>query len=179
MLEKPNKLRVSLIGGTVIGAVSGIPGLNLINCCCCAGIWLGGFLTMYLYKQQLTEEMIPMESSDALLLGLMSGVAGAFVASFIGVLLLVTFGPVGEELVKSLFDRLFERMAESGSIPSDAIDQFKEQLEQSLRDSSKPSSILDNLFLSLIAYPMFSILGALLGYAVFKPKSPPQTTPAH
>jgi beta-aspartyl-peptidase (threonine type) len=89
MLEKPNKFRIALISGGVIGAVSGIPGISLINCCCCAGVWLGGVLAMYLYKQQFTEGMPPLEASDALMLGLMSGVVGAFAATLLSVAILV------------------------------------------------------------------------------------------
>src|SRR3990172_10679909 len=71
MPNKPDKIRVSLICGAIIGAVWAIPGLNLINCCCCAGVILGGVLAVYLYKQEFTEEMQPMESSDAVILGIM------------------------------------------------------------------------------------------------------------
>jgi hypothetical protein len=178
MLEKPNKLRVALISGAVIGAVSGIPGISLINCCCCAGVWLGGLMAMYLYKQQFTEGMLPMESSDALILGLMSGVVGAFVATLTSVFILFVFGPVEAEFVKSIFEKVVERLAESGNVPTDLVDQLKDQLDQSIRDSARISGIFGNLFITLIVYPIFAILGALLGYAIFKPKTPPQTTQA-
>ena len=69
MFEKPSKLRSAILGGLIIGAISGIPGLNLLNCCCCAGILLGGAMSVYLYRQEFTNEMPPMESSDALILG--------------------------------------------------------------------------------------------------------------
>ena len=177
MPEKPNKLRVALISGAVIGAVSGIPGVSLINCCCCAGVWLGGMLAMYLYKQQFTEGMQPLESSDALMLGLMSGVVGAFVSTILSVLILVVLGPVEAEFLRSLLEKALERLAEEGSVPADRVEQFRDQLEQSIQDSARISGILGNLFITLIVYPIFSILGALLGYAVFRSKTPPQTTP--
>ena len=60
MIEKPNKLRSAILGGLVIGAISGIPGLNLLNCCCCAGILLGGAMSVYLYRKEFTNEMPPM-----------------------------------------------------------------------------------------------------------------------
>ncbi|MBM4160791.1 MAG: hypothetical protein FJ217_06810 [Ignavibacteria bacterium] len=177
MLEKPNKFRVALISGAAIGAVSGIPGLNLLNCCCCAGVWLGGVLAMYLYRQEFTEGMPPLESSDALLLGLMSGVVGAFVATFLSVAILVVFGPIEAEFLRSLFEKGLDRLAEEGTLPSDMVDQFRDQLESAVQDSARVSSILGNLFIELIVYPIFAILGALLGYAFFRPKTPPQATP--
>jgi len=178
MLEKPSKLRIALICGAVIGAVSAVPGISLINCCCCAGVWLGGVLALYLYKQQLTEGMPQLESSDALMLGLMAGVIGAFTATIINVLILVTFGPVEAELVKSLVGKLLDRLAEQGSITTDMVDMMKEQFEQSIRDSGRLSNIFGSLFIALIVYPIFTILGALLGFAIFRPKTPPQTTVA-
>ena len=178
MLEKPNKFRIALISGVVIGVVAAIPGLSLINCCCCAGVWLGGVLAMYLYKQQFTEGMPPLESSDALMLGLMAGVVGAFTATLINGLILVTFGPVEAELVKSLAGKVLERMSEQGSVPSDMVETLKGQLDQSIKDSTRMSNIFGGLFITLIVYPIFTILGALLGYAIFRPKTPPQSMQA-
>lgn len=174
MLEKPNKFRIALISGAVIGVVAAIPGLSLINCCCCAGVWLGGVLAMYLYKQQFTEGMPPLESSDALMLGLMAGVIGAFVTTCINVLIFVTFGPVEAELVRSIIGKVLDRMAEQGSVPSDMVETLKGQFEQSVKEAGRMSSIFGGLFITLIVYPIFAILGALLGYAIFRPKTPPQ-----
>jgi len=178
MLEKPNKIRIALICGGVIGLVSSVPGLSLINCCCCAGVWLGGVLAMYLYKQQFTEGMPPLESSDALMLGLMAGVVGAFTATIVNVLIFVTFGPVEAQLVRSIVGKLLDRMAEQGSVPTDMVDSMKEQIESSIRDAGRMSNIFGGLFITLIVYPIFTILGALLGYSIFRPKTPPQTTQA-
>jgi hypothetical protein len=72
---------------------------------------------------------------------------------------------------------VLERLAEDGNLPADMVDQFKQQMEDSLRDSTSVSGILGNLFMTLIIYPIFAILGALLGYAFFRPKTP-TTTPA-
>lgn len=176
MLEKPSKLRIALISGAVIGAVSSVPGISLINCCCCAGVWLGGVLAVYLYQQQFTEEMPRLESSDALMLGLMAGVIGAFTATLLNVLILVTFGPVEAELVKSLAEKVLDRLAEQGSMTPDMVDLMKEQIDQSIRDAGRPSSIFGSMFIALIVYPIFTILGAMLGFTIFRRKTPPQTT---
>lgn len=176
MLEKPNKLRIALIAGAIMGVVSSTPGVNLINCCCCAGIWLGGFFAMYFYKQQFIEGMQPLESSDALIIGLMSGVAAAFTATIMAMLILLILGPVEAEFIRSFMDKILNRLAENGSLPSSTVEQLREQFEQSLTDSARISGIFGNLFITLIIYPIFSILGALLGYAIFRPKNPTQTT---
>ncbi|MFH0989573.1 MAG: hypothetical protein V1799_06105 [bacterium] len=174
MIEKPEKLKIALIGGTVIGVVSGIPGLSLVNCCCCAGIWLGGMLTMYLYVQQYTDEMQPLESSDALLLGLMSGLIGAVIATGIGVMIQVLFGPLQEQIVKPFMENIINRMSESGGMPSEALDQMRDEFDRSFRDSQTISGVIGGLFIALIVYPIFSIIGALIGYGLFRPKQKPQ-----
>ena len=176
MLEKPSKFRIALISGVAIGAVSSIPGISLINCCCCAGIWLGGVLSIYLYKQQFVEGMPPLESSDALMLGLMSGIIGAFSATILNALIIFAIGPIEQELVKSIVGKLLDRLTEEGSMRNDMAEMLKDQIDQSVRDSGKLSNMFGSLFVALIVYPIFTILGALLGFALYRPKNPPQTT---
>jgi hypothetical protein len=58
------------------------------------------------------------------------------------------------------------------------VDMMKEQIDQSIRDAGRWSNIFGGLFIALIVYPIFTILGALLGFTLFRRKSPPQTTVA-
>lgn len=179
MLEKPSKYRAALFGGVAIGIISSIPGLNLINCCCCAGIIFGGMLSLYLYNQSLEEGMPPLEASDAVILGVMAGIAGAFIATVIDLLLLAAVGPVGMEFVRSIVEGALENLEESGSVPPDVASQIRDQLDEALSESSTVSGILGGLFISLIIYPIFAMLGALLGFAIFRPKKRlDQQTPA-
>jgi hypothetical protein len=90
----------------------------------------------------------------------------------------VAFGPVEAELVKSMIGKVLDRLSEQGSMPSDMVETLKEQIEQSIKDAGRASNIFGGLFITLIVYPIFAILGALLGYAIFRPKTPPQTTQA-
>ena len=177
MKTKPDKLRVSLICGAVIGAVWAIPGLNLINCCCCAGVILGGVLAVYLYQQEFTGEMQPMESSDAVILGIMTGGVAAVSALVFNLLLMALFGDVAGEMARELAGSLIERLEESGSLPPEALDQLKEEFERSVTQSRTFIGILADLFLNLIINPLFAMLGALIGYSMFKPKKKIDNTP--
>jgi hypothetical protein len=179
MLEKPSKYRAALFGGIAIGLVSSIPGLNLINCCCCAGIILGGVLSVYLYNRSLEEGMPPLEASDAVILGVMAGVAGAFISTVVDLLFLAAIGPVGMEFVRSIVEGLLESLEESGSIAPEMSDQIRDQLEEALAESSTATGIVSGLFFNLIIHPIFAMLGALLGYVIFRPKKRlDQQTPA-
>ncbi len=179
MLEKPNKWRPALIGGIVIGAVSGIPLVSLVTCCCCAGILGGGVLAYYLYREEHIEGMEPIESSDALIIGIVAGVVGAFVQAAIHALIMIFFAGAQEQLMRGIMEKLIDRLEQSGSFPSDAIDQMRDSIENSMRESRSLGGFLLNLFVSVIVYPIFAMLGALLGYGIFRSRKvlPPQVPP--
>ncbi len=177
MMEKPNKLRSALIGGLVIGAVSGIPLISLVNCCCCAGILGGGVLAYYLYREEHTEGMAPIESSDALILGIMAGVIGAFVQAAIHGLILLLFAGAQEQLMRSIMEKIIDRLERGGGLPNDAIDQMRSSIENSMKESTTMWGFMLNLFMSLIIYPIFAMLGGLLGYGIFKSKKQQPTLP--
>jgi len=176
MLDKPNKWRAALFGGLAIGLISGIPVISLVNCCCCAGILGGGVFTYYLYREEHTEGMAPLGSSDALILGIMAGLIGAFAQAVIHVLLILLFAGAQEELMRSIMGKIIDRLESSGSFPADALDQMRDQVERSVKESNTMWGVMLNLFMSLIIYPIFAMLGGLLGYGIFRTEKP-QPTP--
>ena len=66
MKEKPGMLMPALYGGIIMAVISTVPGLSLINCLCCAGVLLGGFMAVFFYKKELMPDMPPMTSSDGI-----------------------------------------------------------------------------------------------------------------
>ena len=177
MFEKPSKLRPAILGGLIIGAISGIPGLNLLNCCCCAGILLGGALSVYLYRHEFTGEMPPMESSDALILGIIAGIIGALVTTFLNAMITLILGPVETEMMRNLMEKLTQKLEDRGSVPQGTLDNMRDQFEQAVKQGGTVGGILRSLVYALILYPIFSMLGGLIGYGIFgkkKPAVPPQ-----
>jgi hypothetical protein len=173
MLEKPGKQRAAFIGGLLIGCISGLPGLNLLNCCCCAGILGGGLLAVYLYQQEITNEMPPMESSDALILGIIAGIIGAVISVALSAIVAIIFGPVEIEMLRRFFEKLVRKLSEQGSMPSESIEQMQEQFDQAIREGHTISGILRSLITALILYPIFSMLGGLIGFSLFRKKKLP------
>jgi len=176
MFEKPNKLRSALLGGLIIGAISGIPGLNLLNCCCCAGILLGGAMSVYLYKKEFTDEMPPMESSDAMILGIIAGIIGALITTLFSAMITLILGPVETEMMRNLMEKLTQKLEDRGSVPQGTLDNMREQFEQAIKEGGTIGGILRSLVYALILYPIFSMLGGLIGYGIFgkrKPVVPP------
>ena len=81
MESKPDKMVPSIIGGVIIGVISTVPGLSLINCFCCAGVVLGGFFAVFFYQRNLGDT--PLTYSDGALVGILAGIFGAVIGSII------------------------------------------------------------------------------------------------
>jgi hypothetical protein len=174
MPEKPNKLMPALYGGIIMGVVSGLPFLNLLNCFCCAGILLGGFLSVLFYTREAPPGTLQLTSGDALQLGVLAGLFGAFIETALHAAVLGSVGNiVGETLRQAL-----EGMGDM--IPPEALD----QLDRAFGGLATltPLAIFFSFLKSIIINPVFGLLGGLIGYAVFKPKpaavppQPPVTT---
>ena len=105
----------ALYGGLIIAGISAIPGLNLINVCCCAGILLGGFLAVFFYKQEMTPEMDPLTSNDCIRLGAFTGVIAAVAGTVISVVVMLVFGNIALEMMMKIVHRMnVESAAERG-----------------------------------------------------------------
>jgi hypothetical protein len=177
MFEKPSKLRPAILGGLIIGAISGIPGLNLLNCCCCAGIILGGAMSVYLYRHEFTNEMPPMESSDALILGIIAGIVGALITTILSAMITLILGPVETEMMRNFMEKLTQKLENRGSVPQGTLDNMRDQFQQAMKEGGTIGGILRSLVYALILYPIFSMLGGLIGFGIFgkkKPAVPPQ-----
>jgi len=159
MPEKANKLMPALYGGIIMGVISGIPGLNLLNCLCCAGILFGGFMAVFFYKKELTEKNPPLSSGDAVAVGALAGIFGAIVGSILTALVFAMVGNIAGEMSMKFLDRFRDQL------PPGTFDQFQNSIRMA------GFSIL-HFFMSLLIDVVFGLLGGLIGYAVFKPKAP-------
>src|SRR5467141_2556172 len=126
MNSKPDKNIPALYGGIIMGLVSSIPFLSLINCLCCAGILLGGFLAVMFYKKNFTPDTPPFTSADCLAVGAMAGVVGAFVGTILTLTFTAIFGDVARELVLNLI--------RNGSIPLPP--ELADKIEESMREGA-------------------------------------------
>jgi len=170
MPEKPGKLIPALYGGIIMGVLSGVPGLSLVNCLCCAGIMLGGFMAVFFYKKELKESSPPLTNGDGLALGALSGVIGAVITTLLGALFshLLGFG-MGMGM---------ERLRNMG-----LGDQVPPETMKMIEGLTSGGALLGLGFVfHLVLMPLFGLIGGLIGYSVFKPKAPvvmPPPPPAH
>lgn len=152
----------SLYGGLLIATLWAVPGLNLINCLCCAGVLIGGFLAVLLYQKDHTLESIRLTQRDCIDLGLYSGIVASVAAVLIQVVVTMVFGDVALEMMLRLIERLHV----------DLPPEFSEMVEQARGQHPTFIGSIISIMVYLIPNTLFSVLGALIGWNVFKPKDP-------
>ena len=172
MLEKPPKQRSIVLAGLVIATISSLPGISLVNCCCCAGIIFGGAFASYLYQKDFRPEHPPIESSDALIVGLLAGLVGAAGATILSLLIALVTGPIESEIVANVMEKILDQLVENGTIPSSVAEDVMQQMEDSMDHALTFGGLMAGFFVNVIIFPIFGMLGGLVGYGLFRPKNP-------
>jgi uncharacterized membrane protein len=155
----------ALFGGLVMGVLSALPIISAGNLCCCLWVISGGVVAAYLLQQNQTPSITP---ADGALVGLLAGVAGAFVYLFLSIPITFLIAPVQRQIMARIVEN-------AGGMPP----QFREFMRSRLRTGV---SIILGFALMLVVGVIFSTLGGLVGAVVFrKPSSsppPPSSAPA-
>lgn len=146
-----NKLKPAIIGGVVVGLLSAIPFVNLLNICCCLWAIIGGVLASYLY---IKASPTPVKPGDGAVLGVLSGVVGALIYIVIGIPLSILVGATMVSLVS--------RMMESVN-PSQA-ELMRQQMEAG---QTIVGAILRGIFTAFLLV-VFATIGGLLGVPIFE-----------
>ncbi len=170
MPPRPNKLIPALYGGIIMGFISGVPVLNIVNCCCCAGVLFGGLMAVFFYKNDLKPDMPPLSSSDAIAVGALAGLFGAIIACILEATVMLTMGNIAGSTIVDLILKFYDRAGIRDQLPPGALDQL---------ETLRLARYTPLLFVrALIVHPLFGLLGGLIGYAVFKPKGIPVVPPS-
>ena len=145
-----------VLGGLFIGVLSALPIVQLCNCCC---LWIvgGGVLAAYLQQQN---QPAPLTVSGGARLGLLAGVAGAFVWLVVSQMLDVVMSPIQQ--------RLSEEILRSARDLPPAVRAWLE----SARDDGSGGFIFGFLLL-LVCGSIASALGGAIGAAYFRNDVPP------
>jgi hypothetical protein len=148
-------LKPALIGGGVLGLLSGIPIVSLGNCACCAWVIGGGVLAAYLYNQQLGPQPAP-PYGPAAGLGALTGVIGAVVAFLIS-LPFSLFGMAGG------MAGVQQALQDIEGLPPEVQEAFANVGAAGVGIGMA----VVGLFFSLVIYSIFAMIGALIGIAIF------------
>jgi hypothetical protein len=151
------RFQPAFLGGLFIGILSALPVVSIANVCCCLWVVAGGALTVYLMQQRQAE---PVESGEAALFGLVAGLVGGLLhVTLVGVLF---SGAMGGQLIEQV------RATVEGNpeLPVEVRDRV-------LGIVGSGAFVLIFAAVLIPTYAVFSMLGALLGVAIFRKKTPP------
>jgi hypothetical protein len=172
MTPKPDKLIPALYGGVIMALISSIPFLNFLNCLCCAGIMAGGFFAVFFYKNNFTPDTPPYTSGDCLALGALAGVFGALIGTVLSAIFMAIMGDVLRDFVLRFLERS----------DLDLPQEFWDQMDQLMSAEFSIFTLFTELLTNMLIYPLFGLLGGLIGYNIYKPKvnlmPPPFIPPA-
>lgn len=148
----------SLYGGLLIATLWAIPGLNFINCLCCAGVLIGGFLSVLLYERNIGRDFLPLTMNDCIHLGVYTGIIASVAAVIIQVIVTLLFGDVAVEMMMQIVERMNVEMPP----------EFYDLIEQAKEEKPSVGGSVLAIFFYIVPNTMFSVLGALIGWNVFK-----------
>lgn len=136
------------IAGVVMGILSGLPFVNIVNCLLCMWVWSGGILSVWLYNR-FNDQGAAADTSTGLIVGVVSGLIGGVVGFITGVaatalMSLVTSALGGAPDVETL--------AVSGMLGL---------------GTSVISGVVWSI-LTFVAYPIFGAIGGVIGAELFK-----------
>lgn len=154
---KQSQLQPVLFGALFIGVLSGLPIINIANCCC---LWIvgGGMLTAWLRQREQAE---PLSLGEGALGGFLAGIAGAIF--YVAVSIPINF------VTAPLQRRTMEWMVDSGAdIPPEVRDMFDNFGAEGI-----VLGAVVGFFAMLFAGMIFSTLGGLFGALLFRPSVPP------
>jgi hypothetical protein len=153
-----SKLQPALLGGVLIGVLSALP---FVGTCCCLWVIAGGVLTTYLLQER---SPLPVTAGEASVAGLLAGVIGAFVSTGVAMIVSAARGIGSSEAISDMLGR--------GEMPPELVGALER-----VRDLPPAVFVIGGLLVSLVIFPIFSMLGALLGVAIFKKNVPPPPPP--
>ena len=151
-----SQLQPVLFGALFIGVLSGLPIINIGNCCC---LWLigGGVLTAYLQQRDRAE---PLPLGEGALGGCLAGIAGAVVYLAVYIPINIVTAPLRRGMIDFMINS-------GGDMPPE----FREMLESFGTEGIMVGAAIGSGFM-LIAGLIFSTLGGLFGVLLFRPSTP-------
>jgi len=155
-----NKLKPALIGGVLLGLLSAIPVVNLVNICCCLWALIGGLLASYLY---IKNSPVPASAGDGAILGALAGLVGAVIVVVIGIPISIIAGGITRELLIRLIENVNPGQAEAIRIQMEA-------------GSTIAGAIVNGIILAVLLV-IFSTIGGLLGIPIFEKRKGPIPPP--
>lgn len=136
------------ICGTLAALLSAVPVASLLNCLLCGWLWLQGIFAVWMYRYQTGEAV---DSRGGMALGAVSGLFGAAVATVLAAV---------------------SGVAATSTIPADQMAQLEQMFGDAARWITSPAtSLIATIVINSILYPVFGLIGGVIGASIFKNKA--------
>jgi hypothetical protein len=158
------------LAGIVMGILAAIPLIGILSSCCClwAGLWGCGILAVLFYRMS-NKTQPGLTIGQGVVLGLLAGAVGALLASILGGISSLVFGGMSGAAYMDYINQI-PGAAESLDASSRQI------IEQAAATSS---SILFSTCCKFVIFPLFGMIGGLIGAGlIWKNNSPAIQPPA-
>ena len=161
-----NKVKPAVIAGVVLGVLSAIPFVNILNLCCCLWAIVGGVLASYLY---IKDSPTPVNAGDGAVVGAIAGAVGAVVYVILGIPLAIVGGAAMREMMIKWITSMDPAQA----------DLIRRQMEA---QGDGIAGIIVQTLIGAVLLVVFAVLGGLLGIPIFEKRKggplPPPPPPA-
>ena len=130
---------------------------------------MGGLAGAYAYQRELKDTNIKMSSADSFMLGILSGLLSAILVT--GINLLITLfseqNPL-DEMMKILSEFI-------DNPPPEVSEELNKLSDEYNKYGYSPTITIVSFIINLIIYPLFGILGALIGQSIIRKKTNPSS----
>ena len=157
-MNQSQLLQPVLFGGLFIGVLSGLPIIDIGNCCCCLWVIGGGTLTAWLQQRDRPE---PLTLGEGAFGGFLAGIAGAVVYLAVAIPVSIVTAPLQRGMMEFLVDS-------GADFPPEVLEML-----ENMGSEGVIVGVLIWFVVMLIAGMIFATLGGLLGVLIFRPSSPP------
>ncbi len=154
-MNQEGMFKPALIGGVLLGILSALPFVNLMNCFCCAWVIAGGALAAHLYVRN-SPTVVTL--GQGIVIGLLTGAIGAVVDVVFSIPIRIMLAGVGTGFLQQIIDQI-------PNLPPET----KEAMRSALASGSigVASWIISAAF-TLVVYAAIGMLGGAIGVALFE-----------
>jgi hypothetical protein len=156
-MNQSGVLKPALIAGVIVGVISAVPGLKILNCFCCAWIIAGAILAANLYvKQSVTEVSL----GTGVVLGLLTGTIAGAVETLFSIPISIAMRSAGTEIFEQM-ERVLEQVP---NVPAES----KEMMRSLARRGFGIVFLIIGGILTIFIYAVVGMVGGAVGVALFE-----------
>lgn len=156
-----SKFTPIIISTAIITTISVFPFLNFINLLCCAGVIIGVIAGTGYYNSQLKKSGEVIQFKDGAAIGILSGILSA-------ILVVIFTTMISLVLKQNPIPTLYNIIDKQGfHLPPD-IEKLLNKISDEYNKSGFSITLtIANLVMYILIYPLFGLLGGLLGVSIF------------